>query len=73
MQLRNEHLLFRLQIDDSGHGRGDTFDLRRFAAQHGQIRPKQLDGNLGSHTRDQVVDAMRDGLTHVDDKTRDLL
>ena len=69
MQLRNEHLLFRLQIDDAGHGRGDTFDLRGFAAQHGQIGPKQLDGNLGSDAGHQMVNAMRDGLADVDDNT----
>src|SRR5262245_28775331 len=32
IELWNEYLLFRLQIDDPGHGRSDTFDLRGFTA-----------------------------------------
>src|SRR4029453_7495396 len=31
VQLRNQHLLFGLQVDDAWHGGGDAFDLSGFA------------------------------------------
>ena len=48
MQLRNQHLLFGLQVDDAWHGGGDAFDLGGFAPQHGEIWPENFDGDLGS-------------------------
>jgi hypothetical protein len=37
-------------------------DLPGFAAKRGEVRAKELDGDLRPRTRKQMVDAVRDGL-----------
>jgi hypothetical protein len=63
--LRNQHLLFDLQVGDAGTFGPGGCASRRLAAQGVQVVAVYLERNLGPHAREQVVQPVRDGLAHV--------
>ena len=71
MDLRDESLAFRLHIDEAGNGGDDIADLRGFFAEGVEVVAENLDRDLGLHTREEVVDAVGDGLAHAGEDAGD--
>ena len=59
---RGQHLLFDLQIDQARDGGQPGLQDVGLAAQRIQVFAEDLDRNLRTHTREHVVDAVRDRL-----------
>ena len=62
--LRGQHLLFYFQIGQPGNGGQSPPQHLGLPSQGIQIVAKQLDGDLGTHAREHVVDPVRNGLAN---------
>ena len=70
-QLRDRRLLLVRQVDDAGHGAEDLLDPGGERPQHRQVRPEDLDREIGPGPRHHVVDPVADRLPERDGRPRD--
>ena len=64
LDLRNQHLLLDLQVGDARNARQPVAQVACQTAQRVQVVAVHLQRNLCPHAREQVVQAVRNGLPH---------
>src|SRR5262249_40402821 len=72
LHLRNTSLRLHEQVHDPGDGLHGLANFLRLIPQSHQIGSKQFDGDLSTCSRKEMIDPVRDRLTHFRNDTRNL-